>query len=133
MKTNIVGIDVSKEILDLVVLQSGSFEMHEQIPNTVKDCKQWLKRQLGSLVGGDRSNWLVCMENTGIYCCHVMEVCTTLELDLWVEDAGRIKAFHSLFRGKSDALDAERIAQYGYLKQGKAKLWEAPVVVCCRI
>lgn len=125
MKTIIVGIDVSKETLDLVILQEGSFGLHEQIPNTVKDCKSWLKHQLRTLAV-DPSHWLVCMEHTGIYCAHVMEVCASIALDLWVEDAGRIKAFHSLSRGKNDALDAARIAQYGYLKQSEATLWEAP-------
>lgn len=125
MKTIIVGIDVSKETLDLVTLARGDEAYHEQIPNTVKAYRQWMKDQLsGSDKGKD--SWLVCMENTGIYCSHVMEVCASLGVDLWVEDAGRIKAFHSLARGKSDAVDASRIAHYGYLKQGEAKLWSAP-------
>lgn len=125
MKTNVIGIDVSKETLDLVTLTSDQTTTHEHLPNSVGDLKKYIKSELKQH-GGVKSNWLVCIENTGIYCHHVIEVCASLELDLWIEDAGRIKAFHSLSRGKNDALDADRIAKYGYLKQGEAKLWSAP-------
>lgn len=125
MKTNVLGIDVSKETLDLVIIGTDQVINHERIPNTVKALKKYLRAMLKE-IGEGRSSWLVCTETTGIYCNHVIEVCEALGVDLWIEDAGRIKAFHSLSRGKNDALDAERIARYGYLKQSEAKLWEAP-------
>jgi transposase len=124
MKTIIVGIDVSKETLDLVTMRADQTTEHEQVSNAVGTLRKYLLNQLKEL-GEHKSSWLVCIENTGIYCNHVIEVCAALELDLWIEDAGRIKAFHSLSRGKNDALDADRIAKYGYLKQGEAKIWEA--------
>jgi transposase len=132
MKTIVVGIDVSKETLDLVTLQGDHLVCHDQITNSTKDLKKYLRAKLKEL-GEEKVCWLVCMENTGIYCNHVLEVCTEWGLDVWMEDAGRIKAFHSLSRGKNDALDAERIAKYGYLKQGEAKLWEAPRRVLVRL
>ena len=102
MKTNVLGIDVSKETLDLVTLQIDQVTNHEQIPNTVTALKKYLQAKLTEL-GEAPSSWLVCTETTGIYCNHVIEVCAELALDLWIEDAGRIKAFHSLSRGKNDA------------------------------
>ncbi|MEP0418058.1 MAG: IS110 family transposase [Cyclobacteriaceae bacterium] len=132
MKTVIVGIDVSKETLDLVIQKDDRTRGHDQLANSVKDLKNYLQSKLKEFTD-KKSTWLVCMENTGIYCKHVIEVCAELQLDLWVEDAGRIKAFHSLSRGKNDALDAERIAQYAFFKQQEAKLWEAPRAVIHRL
>lgn len=125
MKTLVVGIDVSKEALDVVLSREGEALSHSQFPNKEGSFKIWMKETLQAH-GGEYGDWLICMENTGIYCHHVMEVCVVLGLDLWVEDAGRIKAFHSLSRGKNDALDAARIARYGYLKQSEAVLWQPP-------
>ena len=132
MKKIVIGIDVSKETLDLVLLVKGEFFIHKQLPNSIRDLKGWLKRMLRE-IDEKSTEWLICMENTGIYCSHVVEVCEELDVDLWIEDAGRIKAFHSLSRGKTDAVDAERIAQYAYLKQGEAKTWEAPREVIQRL
>ena len=125
MKTIVVGIDVSKETLDLVTMMADQTTEHEQLPNTVDELRKYLHHQLKE-IGEPKNFWLVCIEHTGIYCNHIIEVCADLGVDLWIEDAGRIKAFHSLARGKNDALDAERIAKYGYLKQSEAKIWEAP-------
>lgn len=125
MKTVILGIDVSKETLDIVLLRSGQYISHEQISNDSKVFKRWI-RQLIKEHNLHISECLICMEHTGVYCYPVIEVSELLGIYLWVEDASRIKAFHSLSRGKNDALDAERIAQYAYLKQEKAKNWESP-------
>lgn len=132
MKSTVIGIDVSKETLDIVSLHHEQVESHDQIGNSTKELKKYLGEKLKE-IAEKKAGWLVCMETTGIYCNHVLEVCAELELEVWMEDAGRIKAFHSLSRGKNDALDAERIAKYGYLKQGEAKIWEAPRSVLLRL
>jgi len=97
----------------------------EQIENTTKSFERWLK-QLCKDQGIKLSDCLICMEHTGVYCYPVMIASEKSGCFLWVEDASRIKAFHSLSRGKNDALDAERIATYAYLKQSESKKWEAP-------
>ncbi len=125
MKTVILGIDVSKNTLDIAVLISGKVIHQEQIDNTIKSFGQWLKL-LCKDQGIKRSECLICMEHTGVYCHPVMVVSQKTGCFLWVEDASRIKAFHSLSRGKNDALDAERIVTYAYLKQSEAKMWKAP-------
>lgn len=125
MKTVILGIDVSKETLDIVVMITGVIYLQEQIENSTKALKRWLK-VLAKEHNIKLSDCMICMEHTGVYCYPVIESCDSLSCFLWIEDASRIKAFHSLSRGKNDALDAERIATYAYLKQKKAKRWEAP-------
>ncbi|WP_421877351.1 IS110 family transposase [Marinoscillum sp.] len=125
MKTVILGIDVSKNTLDIVLMITGSIVYQEQIENSSKTFLRWLKRLIKER-NINLSECMVCMEHTGVYCHPVIISCQQLGCFLWVEDAGRIKAFHSLSRGKNDALDAERIATYAYLKQSEAKNWEAP-------
>lgn len=128
MKTVILGIDVSKNTLDIAVMIAGSVTMKKQIENTHKSFQRWLKRFFKS-ESIDLADCLICMEHTEMYCHPVILVCEQEGCFLWVEDASRIKAFHSLSRGKNDALDAERIAIYADLKQGEAKKWEAPRAV----
>jgi transposase len=125
MKRVILGIDVSKETLDIVIMISGQYHLHEQISNDARAFKRWFKQQLKENKI-KITDCLICMEHTGVYCYPVIEVAELLGLYLWIEDASKIKAFHSLSRGKNDALDADRIAQYAYLKQGEAKKWESP-------
>ncbi|MEP0369077.1 MAG: transposase [Cyclobacteriaceae bacterium] len=120
MKTIILGIDVSKNTLDIAVMIAGSLATQHQIDNTSKSFQRWLK-QLTKDESIELSDCMICMEHTGVYCHPVIAVCDQLGCFLWVEDAGRIKAFHSLSRGKNDALDAERIATYAFLKQSEAK------------
>lgn len=128
MKRVILGIDVSKETLDIVLMISGQYELHEQISNKAQVFKVWFKR-ISKAYDIKTTELVVCMEHTGLYCYPVIEVTVSMNLFLWVEDASRIKAFHSLSRGKNDALDAERIGEYAYLKQGEAKSWESPRMV----
>lgn len=125
MKSIFVGFDVSKETLDACVLLGGQLHSEKKLANEPKVLKQWLAQLVKELCVS-KSEWLLCMEHTGIYCAHVIEVTAYLGLDLWIEDASRIKAFHSLSRGKNDQLDAQRIAKYAYIKQEYAKLWQAP-------
>jgi len=53
-----------------------------------------------------------CIEETGIYCNHLIAVLLELEASFSVENATRIKYSNGLTRGKNDKVDAFRIAQY---------------------
>lgn len=128
MKRVILGIDVSKETLDIAILIDGELVSNEQTSNNSKSFQVWMRKLL-KREQWSSSDFMICMEHTGVYCYPVMAVSENQGYFLWVEDASRIKAFHSLSRGKNDALDAERIAVYAYLKQGNAKKWEAPRAV----
>ena len=44
MESIIIGIDVSKETLDLVVLIDGQYHVHDQIKNEKKVLESWIKR-----------------------------------------------------------------------------------------
>jgi len=121
----IVGVDVSKKTLDFVGLVDGEKLFHMQTTNNQKGIKSFYNK-LSKEVDIDQDQWLTCMEHTGIYCNPLINYCIKQSEDLWIEDASKIKTFHGTSRGKNDAVDALRIADYAYSKQKKAILWVEP-------
>ena len=63
------------------------------------------------------------MEYTGIYNDKVVEFLSSKHYALWVENALAIQKSLGCQRGKSDTLDAKRMAQYAYRFQDKAQPW----------
>lgn len=121
MKFNwFVGIDVSKNTLDITVLKSNEKVLFKQIENNVKQLKAFLKEL--KFEGVLLSESLICMEHTGIYCTPVIEVAEKMSLNLWLENATQIKLSIGMQRGKNDKVDSERIAEYAYRNQDKAVL-----------
>ncbi|WP_018344142.1 IS110 family transposase [Cytophaga aurantiaca] len=121
MKFNwFVGIDVSKNTLDITVLKSTDKVLFKQIENNVKALKVFLKELKSE--GICISESLICMEHTGIYCTPVIEVAEKMSLNLWLENATQIKLSIGMQRGKNDKVDSERIAEYAYRNQDKAIL-----------
>lgn len=127
-----IGVDVSKETLDFVVFIEGRKLFHIQVSNNKQGINRFYKAlrqqvKVGSArPAGWLDNCLLCMEHTGIYCNPLLEYATDKGLSVWLEDASMIKAYHGLKRGKNDALDALRIAEYAYAKMDQVKLYKAP-------
>ena len=63
---------------------------------------------------------LICAEYTGRYIYPLTIACQELELFLWLYDPTRIKNSMGLTRGKNDAIDATRIAEYAFRYSDKA-------------
>ena len=117
--SNILGIDVSKDKLDLVLLsEKGKF--HKVISNDpagFKTLDQWLiSRHI------DRVH--VCLEATGQYGDEVSEYLYGQGHDVSVVNPTRIKRYgeSKLHRNKTDKADADLIAEF-CLKE-KPALWE---------
>ena len=64
------------------------------------------------------------MEYTGIYNDSLLDFLTRKNYDIWLENALVIKKSWGFQRGKSDQLDAQRIAQYAFRFQDKAQRWQ---------
>lgn len=79
---------------------------------------QQLKKQ-----GVDLSDVLFCMEHTGVYNAHVLQVLNQNGCAIWLEAAMRIKTSLGFTRGKNDKIDSYRIARYAYLHQDEMRLW----------
>jgi transposase len=120
-----VGIDVSKSWLDIAVLKPGKgFLLEKRINNTSRDIKQFVK-ELRRNYKEDAVNVLFCLEQTGKYCNAFLEVGSELSLSVWLELPLQIKRSQGFVRGKSDKLDAKRIAEYAFRFEDKVVLWKA--------
>lgn len=131
-KQVVIGIDVSKETLDVAVLLEGKKLFHMQTSNHCKGINELCKK-VHRQVGLDAGQWLFCLEHTGVYCNPILEYASKKELAIWMEDAKKVKAFHGLEREKTDELDALKIAEYAYSKSHKAVLWEPARPVVSRL
>lgn len=127
-----IGIDVSKETLDFVPTIEDEALFHEQVSNDKKGISKLYKR-LCKAVETSPEQWLFCMEHTGVYCNPMLEFAVEKGLVIWLESAAKIKAYHTLERGKDDALDALRIAEYAFAKKDKIRIWKAPRDIMIRL
>lgn len=122
---HVVGIDISKNTLDLALLNaSSSEESCIQVSNDAKGMKQignWIKSN-----GLGFDSILFCMEHTGIYGLQVQNYLLRKKAFVWVEMAFQIIRSIGLQRGKNDKVDAKRIAQYANRFQDNRVLWTPP-------
>lgn len=119
MKKMFVGIDISKEKLNFCFRTGAGIACEEEIENTVAVIKRQLKRSLKSL-GITFEEVLVCAEYTGRYIYPLTCACQELGIFLWMEDPTRIRNSFGVTRGKNDAVDARRIAEYAFRFNDKA-------------
>jgi len=125
--TNFVGTDVSKNTLDTVCIFNKEIDnsQHQQYSNDEKGIKKilsYVKKQKGVTL----DNTLFCFEHTGIYGRKLAMILIENKCHVWIEMPVAILRSMGLQRGKSDKVDAKRIAVYAMKNHDEAKLWEAP-------
>jgi transposase len=111
---HIIGADLSKTTIDLVCHLSKS---HLRIENSSKGFNQllkWIEHQNLTL-----SQTMVVMEHTGLYSFCLEEFLHQHQVAFVKVSALAIKRSLGLVRGKSDKIDAARIAGYGYEKKDR--------------
>jgi transposase len=123
-----VGIDVSKDALDFSVVTEGKELCAFRIENSKKAIKAMLAK-LRTIDGLQLSLTVFCLEYTGLYNNHVTSFLHSIEANIWVEKAIEIKRSSGLQRGKSDKVDAQRIAFFAFRNQDRVRLWNAPRTV----
>lgn len=128
-----IGIDVSKATLDAALCHQDSPDQffHQQFANTTAGFKQmlaWLKKQKIVM-----SQSFFCMEHTGSY---------TLALCCFLQDQGlsynlvsplHLKKSLGITRGKSDRVDAQRIAEFACLHQRTLKPFQLPAACLLKL
>jgi len=115
-----VGIDVSKEWLDIAVISpEGELLNTDHIDNDTESIRNYI-----ASLNIETNQTLFCLENTGRYGNAFLEVTNLLQLNTWVEHPLQIKRSQGMTRGKTDKYDAIRIAQYAYRFKDKAIFWK---------
>lgn len=116
-----LGIDVSKLTIDCHLFIKGSSEQFENSENGFKEVLRWAQAQ-----NVDLNSLLFCFECTGAYSLPLAHFLTENKLGFVMEPALNIKKSLGVTRGKSDAIDAQRIAEYAFEKKHKLSLTQLP-------
>jgi transposase len=123
MKKTVIGIDVSKEKLDVCILNETKVQEEAIIENQTKKITIYLKEIQKKYTPEEI---LICAEYTGQYTYPLSIVCEEMQIALWIENPAQIKYRSGVQRGKNDKLDARKIAQYAERFQEEAKLFNMP-------
>ncbi|RPD37862.1 IS110 family transposase [Chitinophaga barathri] len=113
---HIFGIDVSKKVLDVVCHTNGQ---HLQVPNTLAgfEALQVQLRQ-DQIAAGE---CFFIFEHTGLYSKPFERFCQQAGWPYRAVPGLAIKRSAGITRGKSDRVDAARIARYGHEKREQLK------------
>ena len=120
--TYYIGVDVSKNKLDVAVFKGKIFGYHKVIGNTKNAINKFLK-ELKQLEGFSLSGAVFCMEHTGIYNNPLLVCLHKKKGNICLESASQIKSSLGNIRGKNDKIDANRIGEYVYKNRGEVRLW----------
>ena len=110
--TNFVGVDVSKLTIDAHLRGSNAFKTFANNTKGFTALLVWTKKLLPSV---DQGCIIVCFEHTGMYsiglAIHLQEANVPFAMISPLE----IKKSLGMHRGKSESIDAKRIANYAWL------------------
>jgi transposase len=125
MKNILIGIDVSKEKLDLCIQKDEKILQEFIVENTTNAIKSAL-RGVFKECQIEGSGLLLCAEYTGQYTYPLCCACEEMGVDLWLENPTQIKLRSGMQRGKNDKIDARKIAHYAFRFQDKMRLFSLP-------
>lgn len=120
-----IGIDVSKATLDWAVFDGKTVVLQTQSPNSELGIKATLKL-IKALPAFTAQTSITCSEHTGIYNALILAQLSAAGFPLWLESSLQIKQAGGLQRGKSDQIDAVRIAEYAFRFRDRLRLWQPP-------
>ena len=113
---NVIGIDVSKNTIDVCIHNSQSFR---QFKNTKKDLVSFLEWDKQNVE--NHLSILFVFEHTGMY-SHLLTVFLNDKKCNYLITSGLdIKRFMGITRGKDDVINAKRIALYGHRLKDEIK------------
>jgi transposase len=115
----VVGVDVSKSTLDICFKPSG---LSVQVSNDLPGFRKWYREVKQLLTTGQEVR--VVMEHTGSYSRRFEKFLQDKQITYCKVNALEIKRSMGLIRGKSDRIDAVRIAEYGWLRRDQLTIQE---------
>jgi transposase len=129
---NFIGIDVSKNTLDISIVVEGKVLSHQCIGNNTKEIRGKVSKMLKQN-NASFSDTIFCMEHTGIYNNPLVKWLSTNSGKIWIESGIQISRSMGMVRGKNDKVDSQRIALYAYSNQHKMTLKKLPRLVIEKI
>ena len=128
-----IGVDTSKATYDLVALDKNGVQ---QFGTPVDNCSSTLTKWLSELVDAHSfaaEQILICIERSGMYSLNLAHIAHDLGFAVWVEDAFHLSRSIGRVRGKTDAVDAARIAKYALRNWQDMKPFAPLSDTVCRI
>lgn len=124
MKKLFIGIDISKDVFDFCIIDNDAkvLSSKEVRPNTKEGINEFCKFISKY---ADHDIW-ICMEHTGHYGYLLTTELTKKNIKLSLINPLEIKNSVGLTRGKNDAVDAYRIANYALANKHKIKAYVLP-------
>ena len=105
-----VGIDISKEKIDVRLYQQKQDEQFSNSSSGFKKMRSWLRKQVDKETG-----LLFCFEHTGLYSVP-LQVYLEQEQLSYIQVSGlQVKRSLGIQRGKNDRVDSKKLAEYVYL------------------
>lgn len=126
------GVDVSKGWLDVAVHDGTGRRSSFRVGNKPKDILQGILEH-AKRHDMDLAESVLCLEHTGLYGEHLLRVLHEQKVRTYVVPAMQIKKSMGVVRGKTDKLDADRIAGFIRLHYQGLRLWEQPSEVLQRL
>jgi transposase len=125
-----VGIDVSKEKLDMCIIENAQQESyhHLEIANNKQAFKK-VKTELTKKFGKWDETWLFCLEHTGVYALPMCKFLSDAGMNYALVPALQIQKSIGMRRGKSDKADSKDIARYAMLFAAEIKTHSLPEAV----
>lgn len=132
-KKAFIGIDISKDCLDLALIKDSSYGQFEdnKVENNFdgfEEITKWLRK---NKVKPHES--LFCMEHTGVYGLLLFAWFAQMGYDYVVESGLNIKRSLGTTRGKSDKIDARRIADFAYTQKSKLSTYQFPSTLLVQV
>lgn len=123
MKSIFIGIDISKDTLDVAVCKDPSqpFDQVFKVDNSIRGISQLITK-----CRKPKQELWFCLEHTGNYGLLLMCQLQSEDLLYSVVPALEIKQSQGMVRGKSDIIDAKRIAIYAATHSHKLKPFHLP-------
>lgn len=121
MKNLITGIDISKDTLDYCVLDKENVQVESRgvLENDLRAIAKWLARF-------DRNSSVFALEHTGHYGSVLINCLSEKGYVFYLINPLDLKRSLGIQRGKSDAKDAYRIAEYAIAKNHKLVPYRLP-------
>lgn len=118
-----LGIDIAKKTFQAAFTLDGINHLEAQVENNQAAIKRYFK-DLKDKFRFSSDQLIVCLEHTGIYCLPVLDYLVKNGFKVCVEPALQIKQSQGMTRGKSDQVDARRIAQYACKNRQELRFWK---------
>ncbi|WP_338357305.1 IS110 family transposase [Yeosuana marina] len=116
-----IGIDISKRFFDVAIMD-GNGTASYLFENTRKGVNAFIRLLRNQKI--PLSNTLICMEHTGVYGKILIAKLVEKQANFCVEMAIQITRSIGMHRGKSDRVDAKRIAQYASKNYRELELYK---------